>query len=57
MHKKIYLSPELEILKVDIIEDVIMSSPENFSSTIDGPGDWGTDPSFPDPDPDEEISW
>lgn len=56
MHKRIYLNPEFEVIRITI-RDVIMASPENFSSVIDGPGDWGDDPPIPDPDPDEEILW
>ncbi|MBR1731748.1 MAG: hypothetical protein IJ725_04895 [Ruminococcus sp.] len=51
---KLYISPEFEILMVEMIEDIIMASPENYSSYVDpNPGDWG-DPII---DPDDDIEW
>ncbi|MBQ9247260.1 MAG: hypothetical protein IJ171_01580 [Ruminococcus sp.] len=52
MHKKKYVSPELEILRLTI-KDAVCASPENLNTQIDGPGDWG-DPVI---DPDDDIVW
>ena len=53
---KLYISPEFEILRVEMIQEVIMASPEQYSSYVDpDPGDWGDDPIM-DPDPDG-IEW
>lgn len=49
MDKKEYCVPELTIASFRL-QDVILSSPENFNSYLDsGNDDWG-DPSLPDPD-------
>lgn len=50
---KIYIKPDLEI-KTFTLRDTICSSVENFSSYIDGPGDWDDDPII---DPDDDIIW
>ena len=55
MHNKIYLSPEFEVKHITL-RDVLLSSVESFTEVIDGPGDQG-DPTFPDPDDDEIITW
>ncbi len=55
MHKKIYLNPEFEVIRVKLC-DVLLASVENYSEVIDNPGDWG-DATAPPPDPDEEITW
>lgn len=53
MDKKEYLSPEFAFFEV-ALHDVIMSSPENYSSHLDdGSDDWGDNPL----DPDDEIDW
>ena len=50
----LYISPEFEVLRVEMTEDVIMASPEDYSSTTPTtPGDWG-DPTVPS---DEDIEW
>ena len=52
----LYISPEFEILRVEMIDEVIMSSPENYSSTEPTTiADWGDDPIM-DPD-DDGLSW
>ena len=51
---KLYISPEFEILRVEMIEDVIMASPENYSSYVPDPIDLPSDP-VEEPDPD--IDW
>ena len=48
-----YIKPDLKIVSFSL-KDVILSSPENFSSYIAGPGDWGENPTF---DLDDEIDW
>ena len=53
MHKLIYVSPELEIVKFSLC-DVLGGSPETLSTEWGDPGDWG-DPELPDPD--DEIDW
>lgn len=53
---KLYISPEFEVMRVEMIEDIILSSPqvEGFTSYVDpNPGDWGD---VPDPG-DEDINW
>lgn len=52
MHKKKYVSPELEIVRLTI-KDAVCASPEDLNTQIDGPGDWG-DPVI---DPDDDIVW
>lgn len=53
MRKK-YIRPELS-LKRFTLRDVILTSPEDLSSYLDG-GDTPSNPIM-DPDPDDEISW
>ena len=48
-----YIKPDLNIIHFQL-KDVICTSVENFSSYIDGPGDWGDDPII---DPDDDIIW
>lgn len=48
-----YIKPDLNIIHFQF-KDVICISVENFSSYIDGPGDWGDDPII---DPDDDIIW
>ena len=50
---KTYIKPDLKIVHLTP-KDVICTSVENFSSYIDGPGDWGDDPII---DPDDDIIW
>ena len=53
---KLYISPEFEILRVEMIEDVIMASPENNCSYVEtNPGDI-PDPIF-DPEDSEDVEW
>lgn len=54
MQKKEYLRPELSLM-LFTLRDVILTSPEDLSSHLDG----GNTPSNPiiDPDPDDEIIW
>ena len=52
--KKQYQSPIWDIIYFKVIDIVCSSGPENFSSYIDGPGDWGDDPII---DPDDDIIW
>ncbi len=53
MDKKEYCAPELEFVSFRL-QDVILSSPENFNSHLDsGNDDWGD----LNPAPDEDIIW
>ena len=54
MQKKEYMRPELS-LKRFTLRDVVLSSPEDLSSHLDG-GDIVSNPVI-DPDPDEPIEW
>lgn len=51
---KKYIAPSLDVVKIDLKQDILTGSVENFSSYIDGPGNWGDDPII---DPDDEIDW
>ncbi len=51
--KKKYSSPQFLFFEVEL-DNVLKNSPENFSSYVDGPGDWGEDPTI---DPDDDIVW
>lgn len=54
MYKKEYGRPELTVMSFSL-RDVIMASPEYYSSYLDDSNDdWG-DPSLPDSD--EQIDW
>ena len=52
--KKQYTSPVFEEEKIYITTQILSSNVEQFSSYIDGPGDWGDDPTI---DPDDDIIW
>lgn len=52
--KKQYQSPIWDMIHFTMKDIVYSSRPENFSSYIDGPGDWGDDPII---DPDNDIVW
>lgn len=52
--KKQYQSPIWDMIHFTMKDIVCSSRPENFSSYIDGPGDWGDDPII---DPDNDIVW
>ena len=54
MHKKEYVSPELMLMRFTL-KDTICSSPEDYNSHIDGPGDFPQDPILPDPE--DDIEW
>lgn len=51
--KKKYSSPQFLFFEVEL-DNVLKDSPENFSSYVDGPEDWGEDPTI---DPDDDIVW
>ena len=51
--KRKYEAPDMTVTRFKL-HDVICTSVENFSSYIDGPGDWGDDPTI---DPDDDIIW
>ena len=51
--KKQYQSPIWDVIHFKVTDTICSSGPENFSSYIDGPGDWG-DPII---DPDDDIIW
>lgn len=52
--KKKYIPPTCGITHIVVSDTLFSSGVEEFSSYIDGPGDWGEDPIF---DPDDEIIW
>ena len=52
--KRQYQSPIWDIIYFKVTDIVCSSGPENFSSYIDGPDDWGDDPTI---DPDDDIIW
>ena len=53
MNKKLYVSPDFEILWVEI-NDVILASVEGYKSYVDPePGDWGDAAAYYD----DEIDW
>ena len=52
--KKQYQSPIWDIIHFKVTNIICLSGPENFSSYIDGPDDWGDDPTI---DPDDDIIW
>ena len=54
LYMKKYIAPSLDVVKIDLKQDILTGSVENFSSYIDGPGNWGDDPII---DPDDEIDW
>lgn len=52
----LYISPEFEILRVEMLDEVIMASPEEYSTySPSNPADWG-DPTIPTYD-DDEPEW
>jgi hypothetical protein len=49
-----YLHPTIKVENLEQTDVLLSSGPENFSSYIAPPEDWGEDPTI---DPDDDIVW